>query len=91
MPRRALSQRILWKEGNSFLSILIRREAAQLEPSVSIQSQVKTYLTDTGRKKKWLASRLGVSPTTLSQWLAGKSAFSDQRLREILDIIQSNA
>ncbi|NBH79417.1 XRE family transcriptional regulator [Clostridiaceae bacterium] len=70
--------------------MLIRREAAQLEPSVSIQSQVKTYLTDTGRKKKWLASRLGVSPTTLSQWLAGKSAFSDQRLHELLDIIQSN-
>ena len=61
-----------------------------MEPSVSIQSQVKTCLTDTGRKKKWLASRLGVSPTTLSQWLAGKSAFSDQRLREILDIIQNN-
>lgn len=61
-----------------------------MEPSVSIQSQVKMYLTDTGRKKKWLASKLGVSPTTLSQWLAGKSAFSDQRLREILDIIQSN-
>ena len=61
-----------------------------MEPSVSIQSQVKTYLTDTGRKKKWLASRLGVSPTTLSQWLAGKSAFSSWRLREILDIIQNN-
>lgn len=36
-------------------------------------------------------AKLGVSPTTLSQWLAGKSTFSDQRLREILDIIQSNA
>lgn len=62
-----------------------------MELSVSIQSQVKTYLTDTGRKKKWLASKLGVSPTTLSQWLAGKSTFSDQRLREVLDIIHSNA
>ena len=59
--------------------------------AICIHRQVKTYLTDTGRKKKWLASRLGVSPTTLSQWLAGKSTFSDQRLREILDIIHSNA
>lgn len=61
-----------------------------MEPAVSIQNQVKTFLTETGRKKKWLAAQLGISPNVLSQWLAGKSAFSDKRLHEILDIIQNN-
>lgn len=62
-----------------------------MEPVVSIQNQVKTYLTDTGRKKKWLAAQLGISPNVLSTWLAGKSTFSDKRLHKILNIIQNNA
>lgn len=61
-----------------------------MESAVSIQSQVKTYLADTGRKKKWLAAQLDVSPSVLSQWLMGKTAFSDKRLQNIQEIIQSN-
>lgn len=62
-----------------------------MDSSVSIQSQVKTYLSETGRKKKWLAEQLGISPTVLSQWLTGKTAFSEKRLHDIQDIIRNNA
>ena len=68
----------------------IRREAARVESAVSIQSQVKTYLTDIGRKKKWLAAQLDISPAVLSQWLVGKTTFSDKRLRDIQEIIHNN-
>lgn len=61
-----------------------------MESVVSIQSQVKTFIAETGRKKKWLAVQLGVSPGVLSQWLMGKTAFSDKRLHDLLDIIQKN-
>lgn len=61
-----------------------------MDTATSIQSQVKTYLDETGRKKKWLAAQLGISPAALSQWLVGKSAFSEKRLRDILEIIQNN-
>ncbi len=61
-----------------------------MDSAVSIQSQVKTYLTETGRKKKWLAAQLDISPATLSQWLMGKSAFPDKRLKDVLDIIREN-
>ncbi len=61
-----------------------------MESAVSIQSQVKTYLTDTGRKKKWLAAQLDISPSVLSQWLMGKTTFSDKRLQDVQDIIRSN-
>ena len=62
-----------------------------MESAVSIQNQVKNFLVETGRKKKWLAAQLGIYPNVLSQWLVGKTAFSDERLHKILDIIQSNA
>ncbi len=61
-----------------------------MESAVSIQKQVKTYLAETGRKKKWLAAQLDISPSTLSQWLMGKSAFSESRLCEIQNIIKGN-
>ncbi len=61
-----------------------------MDSAVSVQSQVKTYLVESGRKKKWLAAQLDISPAMLSQWLTGKTAFSDKRLRDILNIIQSN-
>lgn len=69
---------------------LKRREAAQLESATSIQNQVKTYLAETGRKKKWLAAQLDISPAVLSQWLMGKSAFSEKRLHDIQEVIQNN-
>lgn len=62
-----------------------------MDETMSIQSRVKMFLSRTGRKKKWLAEKLGISPATLSQWLAGKSAFTDRRLNEILKIMQENA
>lgn len=62
-----------------------------MESAISIQNQVKTYLAETGRKKKWLAAQLNISPAVLSQWLMGKSAFSEKRLQEVLDIIRNNA
>lgn len=58
--------------------------------SVSVQNQVKAYLAETGRKKKWLAAQLDISPAMLSQWLVGKSSFSDKRLNDILNIIRNN-
>lgn len=71
--------------------IKVRREAAQLDSTISIQSQVKTYLTQTGRKKKWLAAQLEISPAVLSQWLVGKSTFSEKRIQDIREIMQNNA
>lgn len=61
-----------------------------MDSAVSIQSKVKDYLDMTGRKKKWLAAQLDISPAMLSQWLMGKTAFSEKRLNEILNIIKSN-
>nr|DAL75905.1 MAG TPA: Regulatory protein [Caudoviricetes sp.] len=61
-----------------------------MDSAVSIQSQVKEYLNDTGRKKKWLAAQLEISPAVLSQWLMGKTTFSAKRLTEILNIIRTN-
>lgn len=55
--------------------------------SASLQSRVKQYLSDTGRKKKWLADQLGISPTLLSQWFAGKTVFPNHRLSAIVEII----
>jgi len=69
----------------------LRKEVAQLEAVTSIQNQVRTYLAETGRKKKWLAEQLNISPAVLSQWLMGKSAFSEQRLHDIINIIKNNA
>jgi DNA-binding transcriptional regulator YdaS (Cro superfamily) len=51
---------------------------------------VKIYLEETGRKKKWLAAQLGISPSTLSEWLTGKISFSEKRIHDILNIISSN-
>lgn len=62
-----------------------------MDSAVSIQSQVKDYLVETGRKKKWLASQLGISPALLSQWLMGKTAFSDNRINSIMEIMRNNA
>lgn len=62
-----------------------------MESAISIQSQVKAYLTETGRKKKWLAAQLNISPAVLSQWLMGKSTFSEKRLHDIQDIMRNNA
>lgn len=61
-----------------------------MDSAVSIQSQVKEYLDETGRKKKWLAAQLDISPAVLSQWLMGKTTFSEKRLTEILSIIRTN-
>ena len=61
-----------------------------MNPAVSIQSQVKEYLNETGRKKKWLAAQLDISPAALSQWLMGKTTFPEKRLSEILNIIRIN-
>lgn len=63
----------------------------QLDSAISIQNQVKTYLAQTGRKKKWLAAQLDISPAVLSQWLVGKSTFSEKRLHDIREIMQNNA
>lgn len=61
-----------------------------MESAISIQSQVKAFLAETGRKKKWLAAQLDISPAVLSQWLMGKSTFSEKRLHDIKSIIQNN-
>lgn len=61
-----------------------------MESAISIQSQVKAFLAETGRKKKWLAAQLDISPAVLSQWLMGKSTFSEKRLHDIKNIIQNN-
>ncbi len=61
-----------------------------MDSAVSIQSKVKDYLDTTGRKKKWLAAQLDISPAMLSQWLMGKTAFSEKRLNEIINIIKFN-
>lgn len=61
-----------------------------MESAISIQSQVKAFLVETGRKKKWLAAQLDISPAVLSQWLMGKSTFSEKRLHDIKSIIQNN-
>lgn len=61
-----------------------------MESAKSIQTQVKTYLTETGRKKKWLAAQLDISPAALSQWLMGKTTFSEKRINDVLTIIRDN-
>jgi len=61
-----------------------------LDSAVSIQNHAKAYLAETGRKKKWLAAQLGITPAALSQWLTGKTAFSSERLQDVLNIIQDN-
>lgn len=92
-----MSQNVLWKKNKfNFTQIYnqiirVRREAAQLDSTISIQNQVKTYLSQTGRKKKWLAAQLEVSPAVLSQWLVGKSTFSEKRLHDIREIMRNNA
>ena len=62
-----------------------------MDSTISVQSQVKIYLTETGRKKKWLAAQLEISPAVLSQWLMGKTSFSEKRVHDILNIINSNS
>lgn len=54
---------------------------------VSVQRRVEQYLAETGRKKKWLAAQLGISAALLSQWLSGRSAFSEKRIQDILTLI----
>jgi hypothetical protein len=34
--------------------------------------KIRTWLADTGRKSRWLATQCGVNEATLSLWLSGK-------------------
>ncbi len=70
---------------------ILREEVAQLDSTISVQNQVKIYLSETGRKKKWLAAQLEISPAVLSQWLMGKISFSEKRVHDVLNIINSNS
>ena len=36
-------------------------------------NRIKTVLSDQGRTNKWLAERIGKSPTTVSRWCTNES------------------
>lgn len=56
---------------------------------VSLQDQAKEYLKQSGRKKKWLAEQLGITPSTLSEWLGGRSAFRQERVKKLIQILNN--
>ena len=50
------------------------------------KDQIEAWLDGEGRKKSWLASKVGVDRTTLSQWLAGSYRPSEQNRIKVYEI-----
>lgn len=45
------------------------------------------FLRDQGRKQRWLAERLGVHESLVSEWVNGHRSISEHRARQIAAIL----
>lgn len=57
---------------------------------VSMQAETEQWLEEVGRKKKWMAEQIGVSPQRFSQWLNGRTSFTNRQLEKITLIISQH-
>ncbi|MBC6992232.1 helix-turn-helix domain-containing protein [Hymenobacter sp. BT491] len=49
---------------------------------------LQTIIKARGIKQKWLASKLGVSEVTVSNWCSGKTAPTSEHLEKLCAILQ---
>lgn len=45
------------------------------------------FLRDQGRKQRWLADRLGVHESLVSEWVNGRRTISEHRARQIATVL----
>ena len=49
--------------------------------------KLAVVLDTQGRRREWVATRLGVSQSTVSLWCSGKRAIPPARVRELADLL----